>query len=82
MLLDSIKSTAEITVLARTSLLLIHFNKLETKTESVDQTSTYLLGIMPVSTSDHLCRIIALFNQAGGVAKSTLTQVMVLVGRC
>ena len=44
MLLDSIKSTAEITVLARTSLLLIHFNKLETKTEPIDQMSTYLLG--------------------------------------
>jgi chromosome partitioning protein len=27
-----------------------------------------------VSTSDKQCRIIALFNQAGGVAKSTLTQ--------
>lgn len=27
-----------------------------------------------MSTYDHLCRIIALFNQAGGVAKSTLTQ--------
>lgn len=27
-----------------------------------------------MSTSDKQCRIIALFNQAGGVAKSTLTQ--------
>lgn len=44
MLLDPIKSTAEITVLARTSLLLIHFNKLETKTEPIDQMSIYLLG--------------------------------------